>query len=88
MKEVGVYFAGCRKIAKMVEAYYNNLWTLASLNASAYTTTAWDQQWQINRTVPCWSYFVPELERCRYDVAYLVCIYSDYELCIAAPIVF
>lgn len=65
VKEVGIYFAGCRKFAKMVEIYYNNLWTLASLNASEYTTTAWDQQWQINRTVPCWSYFVPEKERCR-----------------------
>lgn len=78
VKEVGIYFAGCRKFAKMVEIYYNNLWTLASLNASEYTTTAWDQQWQINRTVPCWSYFVPEKERCRYGVACLLHIYNNF----------
>lgn len=65
VKEVGIYLADCPKIAKMVEVYYNNLWILASLNASEYTTTVWDQQWQINRTVPCWSYFVPAEERCR-----------------------
>jgi len=78
VKEVGVYIAGCRKIAKIVKKYYNNLWTLASLNASEYTTTAWDQQWQINRTVPCWSYFIPDKGRCRYGVAYLLHVYSNY----------
>lgn len=65
VKEAGIYLADCPEIAKKVEVYYNNLWMLGSLNASAYTTTAWDQIWQINRTVPCWSHFVPQEERCR-----------------------
>ncbi|CAO2820398.1 unnamed protein product [Amaranthus hypochondriacus] len=65
VKEVGIYIADCPKIAKKVEVYYNNLWRLGFLNASAYTTRTWDQQWQINRTVPCWSHFVVSKERCK-----------------------
>ncbi|CAH9122205.1 unnamed protein product [Cuscuta epithymum] len=65
VKELGVYLVGCSKIVKHVEIYYNNLWKLAQLNASAYTTMVWDQQWQINRLVPCWSHFLHPKERCR-----------------------
>ncbi|XP_021758048.1 phospholipase D Z-like [Chenopodium quinoa] len=65
VKEAGIYIADCPKIAKNVEIYYNNLWMLGSLNPSAHTTTTWDQQWQINRTVPCWSHFVVQEERCK-----------------------
>lgn len=65
VKEVGVYLVDCPSIARQVEIYYNNLWKLASLNVSAYTTTVWDQQWQINRQVPCWSHFLTPRERCR-----------------------
>lgn len=67
MKEAGIYIADCPTIAKKVEVYYNNLWTLGLLNASAHTTTTWDQQWQLSRTVPCWSHFVTPAERCKYD---------------------
>lgn len=65
VKEAGIYLADCPTVAKKVEVYYNNLWMLGLLNASAYTTTTWDQQWQINRTVPCWSHFVVPQERCK-----------------------
>nr|GMD83775.1 phospholipase D Z-like [Ipomoea batatas] len=65
VKELGVYLVGCSKIAKKVEVYYNNLWKLAHLNASAYTKFIWDQQWQINRLVPCWSHFLHPKERCK-----------------------
>lgn len=54
------------KYSKKVEVYYNNLWKLASLDASAYTKTVWDYQWQISRKFPCWSHFVQSKERCRY----------------------
>ncbi|KMT16926.1 hypothetical protein BVRB_2g043960 [Beta vulgaris subsp. vulgaris] len=65
VKEVGIYIADCPTMAKKVEVYYNNLWTLGLLNASAHTTTTWDQQWQLSRTVPCWSHFVTPAERCK-----------------------
>ncbi|XP_074286354.1 uncharacterized protein LOC141611668 [Silene latifolia] len=64
VKEAGIYLADCHKIAKKVKKYYNNLWTLASLNATLYTTTVFDSQSQLNRTVPCWSHFVPKDDRC------------------------
>lgn len=66
MKEVGIYLVGCPNIAKKVETYFENLWKLSSLNASAYTRTVSDHQWQINRTVPCWSHFLNPEARCRY----------------------
>ncbi|KAI3787065.1 hypothetical protein L1987_41249 [Smallanthus sonchifolius] len=53
VKELGIYLVDCPTIARKVETFYNNLWTLGSLNHSAYTTKIWDQQWQISRTVPC-----------------------------------
>ncbi|KAJ6862139.1 hypothetical protein NC652_039092 [Populus alba x Populus x berolinensis] len=65
VKEVGIYLVDCPKIAKSVETYFGNLWKLASLNSSAYTRTVSDQQWQVNRTVPCWSHFIDSKERCR-----------------------
>ncbi|XP_027356911.1 phospholipase D Z-like [Abrus precatorius] len=64
VKELGIYFSGCPEIAKKVEVYFNNLWTLASLNSSAYTKIVLDQQWQVERKVPCWSHFVAPRERC------------------------
>ncbi|XP_052210873.1 uncharacterized protein LOC127813771 [Diospyros lotus] len=68
VKEVGIYFAGCPKVAKKLEVYYDNLWKLASLKASVYTKTIWDQQWQITRKVPCWSHFIHFKERCRSPI--------------------
>ncbi|KAG8375436.1 hypothetical protein BUALT_Bualt10G0099800 [Buddleja alternifolia] len=65
VKEVGIYLAGCPRIAEEVEIYYDNLWKLAHLNSSAYTKPVWDQQWQTARTVPCWSHFLHPRERCR-----------------------
>ncbi|XP_042509614.1 phospholipase D Z-like [Macadamia integrifolia] len=65
VKEAGVYLVGCPKIAKSVEVYFHNLRKLSSLNSSLYTKTVWDQQWQIERKVPCWSHFVHFKERCR-----------------------
>ncbi|XP_023771456.1 uncharacterized protein LOC111920115 [Lactuca sativa] len=65
VKEVGIYLVNCPEIAKKVEIFYNNLWKLGSLNSSDYTRKIWDQQWQISRTVPCWSHFIPSKQRCR-----------------------
>ncbi|XP_065851008.1 uncharacterized protein [Euphorbia lathyris] len=65
VKEVGIYLVGCPKIVKKVETYFENLWKLAHLNSSAYTSTVWDQLWQLNRTVPCWSHFIASTARCR-----------------------
>ncbi|KDP33512.1 hypothetical protein JCGZ_07083 [Jatropha curcas] len=65
VKEVGIYLVGCKKIVGKVETYFENLWKLAHLNSSAYTRSVWDQQWQINRTVPCWSHFIDSKARCR-----------------------
>ncbi|XVE71265.1 hypothetical protein DITRI_Ditri10aG0137100 [Diplodiscus trichospermus] len=64
VKEVGIYFVGCPKVARKVGVYFQNLWRLAHLNASAYTTTILDQQWQIQRKVPCWSHFIEPNMRC------------------------
>lgn len=65
VKELGIYLVGCPRIVKRVETYFGNLWTLGSLNSTAYTRTVVDQQWQVNRTVPCWSHFIDRKERCR-----------------------
>ncbi|OAY53595.1 phospholipase D Z [Manihot esculenta] len=65
VKEVGIYLTGCRKIVKSVDTYFNNLWKLAHLNSSAHTRTVWDQQWQIERTFPCWSHFIDSKARCK-----------------------
>lgn len=66
VKEVGIYIVDCPRMAKKVEAYFDNLWKLGSLNSSAYTRNISDQQWQINRTVPCWSHFLSSKDRCKY----------------------
>ncbi|WCJ30394.1 5'-3' exonuclease PLD3 [Euphorbia peplus] len=72
VKEVGIYLVGCSKIVKKVETYFDNLWTLGHLNSSAYTSTVWDQQWQLNRTVPCWSHFIHSKARCRSPLPHSV----------------
>lgn len=66
VKEVGVYFRNCPKVVKLLDGYFNNFWTLTSLNASEHTSVVWDQQWQLNRTVPCWSQFVEPHKRCQW----------------------
>nr|ACF86095.1 unknown [Zea mays] len=66
VKELGIYFAGCPHIAKTVEVYFQNLWTLSTLNSTFYTKQAWDTQWQVSRKVPCWSHFLQPKERCRF----------------------
>ncbi|XP_071688301.1 uncharacterized protein [Rutidosis leptorrhynchoides] len=65
VKELGIYLVDCPSIATKLETYYNNLWTLGSLNYSVYTTEIQDPQWQISRTVPCWSHSIPFDARCR-----------------------
>ncbi|KAH7574040.1 hypothetical protein JRO89_XS03G0243500 [Xanthoceras sorbifolium] len=65
VKEVGIYLVDCPQIVKKVETYFDNLWKLGSLNSSAYTRTVSDQQWQINRSVPCWSHFLNSKDRCN-----------------------
>lgn len=65
VKEVGVYLVDCPDIAKKLEIYFSNLWKLSSLNSTTYTRSVWDEQWQANRKVPCWSHFIPYKERCR-----------------------
>uniref|UniRef100_A0A2P2LTN3 Phospholipase D Z-like isoform X1 n=1 Tax=Rhizophora mucronata TaxID=61149 RepID=A0A2P2LTN3_RHIMU len=65
VKELGVYLVGCPKMAKGVETYFENLWKLGTINSSTHIRTIMDQQWQINRTVPCWSHFINHKERCR-----------------------
>lgn len=79
MKEVGIYLVGCPTIARKVESYFNNLWKLASLDSSAHTKTVSDQQWQINRTVPCWSNFLDPKERCRYEISSIDSIIELYQ---------
>ncbi|CAA0810654.1 Unknown protein [Striga hermonthica] len=68
VKEVGIYLAGCPRIAREVEIYFDNLWKLAHLNSSMYTKSVWDQQWQTFRKVPCWSHFIHREERCRSPI--------------------
>ncbi|KAI4316404.1 hypothetical protein L6164_024386 [Bauhinia variegata] len=65
VKEVGIYIAGCPEIAKKVQVYFDNLWTLAFINSSDYTKMISDQQWQVDRKVPCWSHFIDSKERCK-----------------------
>lgn len=67
MKELGIYLVGCPKIARKVETYFENLWTLASLDHTTHTTTVSDKQWQVDRQVPCWSHFLDSKLRCRYE---------------------
>ncbi|KAE8718912.1 Enoyl-CoA hydratase [Hibiscus syriacus] len=64
VKEVGIYIVGCPKVARKVGVYFQNLWRLAHLDDSVYTTTISDQQWQIQRKVPCWSHFIESDLRC------------------------
>ncbi|XP_021890690.1 phospholipase D Z-like [Carica papaya] len=65
VKEVGIYLTGCPRVAKKVMTYFDNLWKLTTLDSSSYTRIVSDQQWQVNRTVPCWSHFLDAKERCR-----------------------
>ncbi|KAM0834061.1 hypothetical protein ACQ4PT_063874 [Festuca glaucescens] len=65
VKELGIYFASCPQIAKTVEVYFQNLWTLSTLNSTSYTKVALDKQWQTSRKVPCWSHFLQPKDRCR-----------------------
>ncbi|KAG2245189.1 hypothetical protein Bca4012_014798 [Brassica carinata] len=65
VKEVGIYLSGCSQIARKIKTYFNNLWRLASLDSSVHTRNVYDQQWLINRTVPCWSHFIPSKARCK-----------------------
>ncbi|GMN35277.1 hypothetical protein TIFTF001_005196 [Ficus carica] len=65
VKELGIYLVDCPKIAKKVKVYFDKLRMLASLNSSALTRTISDQQWQVDRQVPCWSHFIETDLRCR-----------------------
>ncbi|KAK9027175.1 hypothetical protein V6N11_067018 [Hibiscus sabdariffa] len=64
VKEVGIYLVGCPKVARRVGVYFQNLWRLAHLDDSVFTTTILDQHWQIQRKVPCWSHFIESDMRC------------------------
>ncbi|KAE8701583.1 BTB/POZ domain-containing protein NPY1-like [Hibiscus syriacus] len=68
VKEVGIYLVGCPKVARKVGVYFQNLWRLAHLDESIYTTTISDQQWQIQRKVPCWSHFIESDLRCTLQL--------------------
>ncbi|CAN1177342.1 Probable phospholipase D F09G2.8 [Linum perenne] len=68
VKELGIYLVNCPSIVKAVEIYFDNLWKLAFLNSSVHTRTVWDQEWQINRTVPCWSHFIARRARCKSPI--------------------
>ncbi|XP_035815984.1 probable phospholipase D F09G2.8 isoform X3 [Zea mays] len=86
VKELGIYFAGCPQIAKTVEVYFQNLWTLSTLNSTFYTKQAWDTQWQVSRKVPCWSHFLQPKERCRSPIPLSVDIpYVDGYPALANP---
>lgn len=65
VKELGIYIANCSNIAEKVGVYFDNLWTLTSLNSSLYTKTVWDKEWQVRRKVPCWSHFIHYRQRCK-----------------------
>ncbi|KAH8952944.1 hypothetical protein BDL97_09G111500, partial [Sphagnum fallax] len=55
VKELGIYFTDCPALVKRLEQLFENYWTLTTLNASLFTKTVDDKEWQINQTVPCWS---------------------------------
>lgn len=65
VKELGIYIVNCPTIAEKVEIYFENLWTLISLNSSLYTKVIWDREWQARRKVPCWSHFINHKRRCK-----------------------
>ena len=67
VKELGIYMKNCPTVAKIVEGYFENLWTLSSLNASQYIKQVWDEQFQLSRPVPCWSQFLSPESRCKYE---------------------
>ncbi|KAJ7538622.1 hypothetical protein O6H91_11G057000 [Diphasiastrum complanatum] len=64
VKELGIFLTDCPEVGEKVEIFLDNLWALSFLNASSYITNIFDEQWQINRQVPCWSYFVSPDNRC------------------------
>jgi phospholipase D3/4 len=63
VKELGIYFTDCPAVVKRLEHFFENYWTLTTLNASLFTKTVDDKDWQINRTVPCWSHFLEPKDR-------------------------
>lgn len=65
VKELGIYIINCPVVAEIVEGYFDNLWTLASLNPLNFTKKVWDEQFQLSRTVPCWSHFLLPQMRCK-----------------------
>ncbi|GLJ15401.1 hypothetical protein SUGI_0252810 [Cryptomeria japonica] len=65
VKELGIYIVNCSTIAEKLGVYFNNLWTLTSLNSSLYTKTLWDKEWQVRRKVPRWSHFIHQRQRCK-----------------------
>jgi hypothetical protein len=56
VKELRIYFANHPHIAKTMEIYFQNVWTLSTLNLTTYTKVVWDKQWQVYRNVQCWSH--------------------------------
>ncbi|CAN0913273.1 Phospholipase D Z [Linum grandiflorum] len=66
--ELGIYLVNCPSIVKAVGVYFDNLWKLAFLNSSIHARSVWDQEWQVNRTVPCWSHFIPRRARCKSPI--------------------
>ncbi|KAH1056567.1 hypothetical protein J1N35_034632 [Gossypium stocksii] len=78
IKEVGIYLVGCPKVARKVGVYFHNLWRLAHLNVSAFTTTILDPKWQIQRRVPCWSHFIESDMRCTYVNTLHILHYSAF----------
>ncbi|KAK8505427.1 hypothetical protein V6N13_045865 [Hibiscus sabdariffa] len=64
VKELGIYLVGCPKVARKVGVFFQNLWRLAHLDVSEFTSTILDPKWQIQRKVPCWSHFIESDMRC------------------------
>lgn len=65
VKELGIYITNCPAVAKEVEIYFENLWSLTSLNSSHFTKSVWDEQFQLFRKLPCWSHFIHPEQRCN-----------------------
>jgi phospholipase D3/4 len=48
VKELGIYFTDCPALVKGLDHFFENYWTLTTLNASVFTKTVDDKEWQIN----------------------------------------
>ncbi len=64
VKELGIAFRDAPDMAQLVQTHFDMWWAFSNL-PNVTTTSVFDTKYNVQRTVPCWSYLVDGGARCQ-----------------------